>query len=136
MQVNQLLVEKEAEEIDAYIKRKGWTMQTTESGLRYMIYEKGQGAKVQPDETIELAYTLSLLNGSVCYSSESLGTKQFKIGQGGVEAGLEEGVLFLNEGDKAYFILPSHLGHGLSGDGVCIPSRAIIIYDVEVLHMK
>ena len=60
----------------------------------------------------------------------------FKVGFGGVESGLEEGVLLLRTGDKARFIMPPHLAHGLIGDGDCIPMRAIIIYDVELVRVS
>ena len=64
-------------------------------------------------------------------------SKQFRIGQGGVESGLEEGVLLLlHEGDKATFIMPPHLAHGLPGDGNRIPARSIIVYEVELVKVE
>ena len=38
---NKYLVEKDAEIIGSYAKRRNWDMQTTESGLWYMIYKNG-----------------------------------------------------------------------------------------------
>jgi FKBP-type peptidyl-prolyl cis-trans isomerase len=43
--------------------------------------------------------------------------------------------LLLRVGDKARFILPSHLAHGVPGDGVKIPRRATIIYDLELINI-
>jgi len=82
-----------------------------------------------------IKYKVSLLNGKVCYSSDSDGVKSFRIGQGGVELGLEIGILKLRVGDKAKFILPPNLGWGLIGDEKKIPSRSIIIYDVELIGL-
>jgi FKBP-type peptidyl-prolyl cis-trans isomerase len=62
--------------------------------------------------------------------------KTFLIGQGGVESGLEEGILLLQEGDKARFIMPPHLAHGLIGDRDKIPARATIIYDLELVSLS
>ena len=42
--VNKLLVEKDAELIASFVDRRGWEMQTTESGLWYMIYKDGSGS--------------------------------------------------------------------------------------------
>jgi FKBP-type peptidyl-prolyl cis-trans isomerase len=53
-----------------------------------------------------------------------------------VESGLEEGILLLREGDKAKFILPPHLAHGLLGDDNKIPARSIIVYDLELLSLE
>ena len=132
---NRILVKKDQERIKSFIERKGWEMKETQTGLWYQIYHDGNGDLAQPGMMISLAYTVSLLDGSLCYDSDSLGCKNFKIGQGGVESGLEEGVLLLREGDQARFIMPPHLAHGLTGDGNAIPPRSIILYDVEVVSL-
>ena len=134
LRVNQQLVEEDAQEIEALAGRKGWQMKTTESGLWYMIYHSGQGEKAATGKIATLEYTLSLPDSTVCYS----GQKEFRLGRGGVdvEAGLEEGVLLMRVGDKARMFMPPHLAHGLTGDGVCIPRRAIILYDVELLGLR
>ena len=138
MRVNRELVEEDAQNIAAFAERKGWQMEKTESGLWYMIYEKGKGEKAETGRIATLEYTLSLMNGTICYSSEEFGPKEFRLGQGGVgvESGLEEGVLLLREGDKARLFLPPHLAHGLLGDGVCIPRRAVILYDVKLVRIR
>jgi len=136
LRVNQQLVEEDAQEIAAYAERCGWQINATESGLWYMIYNNGQGEKASMGKIATMEYTLSLLDGTLCYSSEQFGQIEFHIGQGGVETGLEEGVLLLRVGDKARLIMPPHLAHGLIGDGDCIPRRAIILYDVELVGLK
>jgi len=136
LRVNRELVEEDAQEIEAYAGRNGWQMQTTESGLWYMIYQNGKGEKAATGRIVTLEYTLSLLDSTICYSSEQLGPKVFLLGQGGVESGLEEGVLLMRVGDKARMIMPSYLAHGLIGDGYCIPRRAIILYDVELVAVQ
>ena len=133
---NRILVEKDRARIESFAERKGWEMQESQTGLWSQIYEKGKGPAAQKGMLVTLKYTLSLMDGTVCYSSDSLGYKQFRIGSGGVESGLEEGVLILEEGDRARFILPPHMAHGLTGDGDKIPPRSIIVYDVEVIKLE
>lgn len=130
---NRILVRKDRERIKSFAGRQKWEMQETQTGLWYQIYKNGTGPSAETGMTISLDYTVSLLDGTVCYRSDSLGMKSFRIGQGGVESGLEEGVLLLREGDRARLIMPPHLAHGLTGDGNAIPPRSIIIYDVEVV---
>ncbi len=55
-----------------------------------------------------------------------------EIGHGGVESGIEEGILLLHKGDKARFILPPFRAHGLLGDRQKIPPRSIIVYELEL----
>jgi FKBP-type peptidyl-prolyl cis-trans isomerase FkpA len=132
VRANQFLVGKDMDLIRAYAERRKWKVDFTSTGLGYQVYENGSGPEIEKGRTITLEYTLSLLDGRVCYSSEHDGLKTFRVGQGGVEAGLEEGVLMLRKGAKARFILPPFLGHGLIGDQNRIPPRAVLIYEVEV----
>lgn len=143
IEANKIRVQREDVEIDNYIKRHQWDMKETGTGLRYLIYHENEGEEVStclPDrqvgKTAVINFKISLLDGTACYSSENDGPKKFTVGQGGVESGLEEGILLLRVGDKAKFILPSHLAFGLLGDGYKIPSHAVIIYDLELIELK
>ena len=132
---NEDLFRVEEMDIENYIKRHKWDMQKLGSGLRYMVYEKGKGRPVELNTVIKFNYTTELLNGVKCYSSDDFGPKQFLVGKGGVESGMEQAVLQLREGDRAKIILPSHLAFGLVGDDDCIPKKAVVIYDLEVLSV-
>jgi FKBP-type peptidyl-prolyl cis-trans isomerase len=133
---NRLLLKKDKENILAYIDQHKLDMKESDTGLWFRIERSGHGKTAFPGQQITLKYKVSLLDGTVCYSSDSLGPKKFTVGKGGVESGLEEGVSMLREGDRAEFILPPHLAQGLPGDGDKIPARAILIYDVEVLKLE
>ncbi|TVR72128.1 MAG: peptidylprolyl isomerase [Marinilabiliales bacterium] len=135
IRVNQFLAGKDMELINAYISRRNWDIEFTGTGLGFQIYQAGEGQRVERGHQITINYTSSLLDGRVCYSSDGNGPKSFRVGQGGVESGLEEGVLMLRVGDKARFILPPFLAHGLIGDQNRIPPRAVLIYEVEVLEV-
>jgi FKBP-type peptidyl-prolyl cis-trans isomerase len=134
--INQMLVDKDIEVIKNYIERRGWDMKMTETGLWYMVYQDGTGDNIEENDYITLNYNVWLMDGTLCYSSDSLGAKSFIVGKGGVESGLEQGVLMLKKGSKARFIMPPHLAHGLIGDNKKIPARATIIYDVEIIDVK
>ncbi|MFP4289885.1 MAG: FKBP-type peptidyl-prolyl cis-trans isomerase [Bacteroidales bacterium] len=136
MGANHKLVDAEQQEITDFIQRRNWDMEKTGSGLRYMFYHEGEGEPVQMDKVVEIKYEVSLLTGDVIYSSKDDGVMEFMLGKGSVEEGLEEGLLMMKENDKAIFILPSHLAHGVPGDGNKIPRRATIVYDVELTDVK
>jgi FKBP-type peptidyl-prolyl cis-trans isomerase len=135
IKANKGLVEKDQENIADVVKRHGWNMTQTQTGLWYEIVKHGNGTKAKTGMTAHIKYSVQLLNGTECYNSDSLGIKSFKIGQGGVESGLEEGILLLRQGDAARFIMPPHLAHGLLGDEDKIPPRATIIYNVELSNL-
>ena len=135
IRANKGLVTIDHERIEAFAERHQWEMGTTETGLWYQIYEHGTGDSARNGLIASLKYTVSLLDGTLCYSSDSTGEKTFLIGQGGVESGLEEGILLMRCGDKARFIMPPHLAHGLPGDNDKIPPRSTIVYQVELLNL-
>lgn len=135
IRANKRLVTIDKERIEAFAERHQWEMATTETGLWYQIYEHGTGDSARNGLIASLKYTISLLDGTLCYSSDSTGEKTFLIGQGGVESGLEEGILLMRCGDKARFIMPPHLAHGLPGDNDKIPPRSTIVYQVELLNL-
>ena len=135
-ETNKLLLGAEDQEIRDFVDRYGWDVKETGSGLRYYIYHEGDGPRARTGNIVLIDYSIHLITGDLVYSSGEDGPREFEIGKGGVETGLEEGILLLHQGDKAKFILPSHLAHGVPGDGVKIPKRATIVYDVEVLDLK
>lgn len=134
---NKMLVKKESDEIDKYAETHHLKMKTTGTGLRYLIYKSGiikqQATK---GKYARVNYKISLLNGQECYSSEKSGSKEFLIGEDQIESGLHEAILLMNVSDKAIFILPSHLAHGMMGDGDKIPPRSSVVYEIELLSLK
>ncbi|HAW19423.1 MAG TPA: peptidylprolyl isomerase [Flavobacteriales bacterium] len=131
--INRKFALDEAVQIDGYIERHEWDMKATGTGLRYMIYENGSGEQVGKEWKVEIDYHVSLLDGSDLYSSEESGPRIVTVGRDNIETGLHEGLLLLHVGDRAKFILPSHLAHGLTGDNSKIPPRSSVVYDIQLL---
>lgn len=106
----------------------------TESGLRYQIIQKGDGAKPTVGQTVSVHYKGQLPDGTVFDSSYKRNTPfDFPIGQGRVIAGWDEGIMLLGLGDKARLVIPSDLGYGSQGAGGVIPPDATLIFDVELV---
>lgn len=136
LKANKQAMITEDEQIENYINRHQWKMNKTGSGLRYAIYIKGIGPKAETGKIAKINYTVQLISGEEIYSSKKDGIKEFLIGKGGVESGLEEGILLLRVGDHAKFVIPSHLGFGLIGDQNKVPPKSTLIYDIELLDLK
>lgn len=123
--------------IESYIKQHQLQMQTTGSGLRYAIVkENAKGKPLLSMDEITVKYKVSLLDGTLCYSSEKTGPKKIKIDMDNVESGLHQGLKLMKVGEKAIFILPSHLAHGLTGDNNLIPPKASVYYEIEVTNLN
>jgi FKBP-type peptidyl-prolyl cis-trans isomerase FkpA len=132
--VNRVLVDKDKEQIQAYISRHQLLgMEENQSGLYYLVWGEPTGAKVETGDVIILNYKISLLDGTECYNTLNEKPKEFLVGKGGVESGLEMAVLLMHQGQKGKFIMPPHLAYGLLGDSDRIPPLAILVFDVELL---
>jgi FKBP-type peptidyl-prolyl cis-trans isomerase FkpA len=136
LKANRYLVRTEEENIQDFLLRYKWNMESSGTGLRYLIEPSGSGTKVQYGNLVTLSYTIRLLSGDIVKSSDREGLMKFTAGKGGVEAGLEEGIKMMRKGDKAKFILPSHLAFGLLGDGDNIPSKATLVYEIEITDIQ
>lgn len=135
VKANQQVVQKENDEMDYYAKSHQMNFVNTDLGLRYYVYEaSAKGDSIRDGDEITMEYTVSLLDGTECYSSAAEGPKTFKVGHENLESGIHKGVQFLKKGDKALIMIPSHLAHGLLGDMNKIPPQRAIVYDVKILN--
>jgi FKBP-type peptidyl-prolyl cis-trans isomerases 1 len=134
--LNKYLVQKDRERIKNYIERKGLRMNESPTGLWFQIIKEGTGNFFTDRDKIVLDYECSLLDGTKCYSSKDLGPKEVILGRSEIEQGLSEGLRLLKPGAEAIFIIPPFLAYGLIGDRKMIPSRAVIVYNVNILQAK
>ncbi len=135
--MNAQFATEESEEIDLFLSTHAdWDVISTGTGLRYMVYQKGEGTdSAKVGNTVTVDFEISLLSGDVCYSSSENGAESFIVEKSDIESGLHEGVQFMCVGDKAKFIIPSHAAHGLVGDTEKIPPLSPVIYDIELLKI-
>lgn len=135
-ELNRYFVQKDRERIQNYIERKSLTMIESPTGLWYQVINEGKGQPFSDGRRIVMEYDCSLLDGTVCYPSATLGRKELILGKSQMEPGMYEGLKLLRPGAQAIFIMPPFLAYGLIGDGKMIPSRAVIVYNVKILQTE
>ena len=107
-------------------------VQTTESGLQYLVMEPGEGDNPVAADSVEVHYEGRLIDGSVFDSSFERGqTVTFGLTQ--VIPGWTEGLQLMKPGGKFKFIIPSELGYGEGGAGQMIGPNATLLFDVELI---
>ena len=110
-------------------------VQTTSSGLQYLVLQEGTGT-VHPkaSDKVTVHYHGTLLDGTVFDSSVERGeTIQFGLNQ--VIKGWTEGVQLMVEGEKTRFFVPAELAYGNRAIG-SIPPGSVLIFDVELFKIN
>lgn len=109
-----------------------WKMKQSGSGLRYYVYETGEGDSIRGGDVAMIEYVITQLDGTLCSRTESDEYEEFVVDKSEIETGIQEGIKYLRVGDKAKLIIPSHIGHGLIGDMDKIPPLTTLVVDLQV----
>jgi FKBP-type peptidyl-prolyl cis-trans isomerase len=112
--------------------REGVTV--TDSGLQYEVLVAGDGARPGPDDTVEVHYRGTLVDGTEFDSSYRRGeTVSFGVGQ--VIPGWTEALQLMPVGSKWKLAIPPELGYGAGGAGQAIGPNAALIFEVELVSI-
>ncbi len=103
------------------------------SGLEYYDIKEGTGAAAKSGDNVSVHYTGWLTTGRKFDSSVGKQPFTFKLGEGQVIKGWDEGVAGMKVGGKRQLHIPPELAYGSRGAAGVIPPNAKLIFDVELL---
>lgn len=140
----------EEAKIKNYVSSNKLEPKKTATGLQYIVSTEGKGPKPALGDTVVVNYTGKLTNGTVFDSSIKADAEKaklqidpmrkfeplrFSIGNQPVIQGWTEGLLLLNKGTKATFIIPSSLAYGDRPAGNKIPPYAPLVFEIELVDV-
>ena len=102
-------------------------VQTTASGLQYLVLQEGSGTHPQVSDTVTVNYRGFFPSGKL-FDAGSLVT----FGLDGVITGWTEGLQLMTPGAKYRFYIPSALAYGEQGQNDIGPNAALL-FDVELI---
>lgn len=125
----------ENEDFGDTVFKVGEEKEIGKQGLKKLLVKEG-GSWETPEtgDEVEVHYTGTLLDGTKFDSSRDRGTPfKFKLGQGQVIKGWDQGIATMKKGENAVFTIPPDLAYGESGSQPTIPPNATLKFDVELL---
>ena len=110
---------------------------TTSTGLYYIVQTVGSGPVVSAKDTVTVKYTGLFLDGSIFDDSSyhGDGTMKFVYKVDSFIPGWNEALAVLKKGEKAAFLIPSDKAYGATGS-TSIPPYTPLLFIIEVVDIK
>jgi FKBP-type peptidyl-prolyl cis-trans isomerase len=135
------LIKTQDADIKKYLAANNITNATkTETGLYIAVDKQGEGALPKKGSKLTMNYDGKLLDGTKFDSNidsafNHVTPFSFKLGQGQVIQGWDQGLQQFKVGSKGRLIIPSALAYGPNAQGK-IPANSVLDFAVEVLDMQ
>jgi FKBP-type peptidyl-prolyl cis-trans isomerase len=108
-------------------------VKSTASGLQYQVISQGTGARPGPNDTVEINYTGTFVDGTVFDASAKHNPPgAAKIPLAGVIPGFREGLQLMQIGGHYKLFIPSSLAYGAEPQPP-MPPNATLIFDVTLV---
>ncbi|MCH8553827.1 MAG: peptidylprolyl isomerase [Schleiferiaceae bacterium] len=143
--------EESAAKMEAMLEEYKKEGTTTESGLIYIVKNKGNGPKPMQGQQVKMHYAGYFLDGKLFDTSiKSIAEANGQYNPGrepyepfpvefgpraGVIEGWKEAMKYMRQGTQLRIIVPPHLAYGERGAGGVIPPNATLMFDVEMVEI-
>jgi len=108
-------------------------VKTTASGLQYQVISQGTGARPGPNDTVQVNYVGTFVNGETFDdSSKHEGGGAASIPLAGVIPGFREGMQLMQVGGHYKFFIPANIAYGAQPQNG-FPPNSTIIFDVTLV---
>ena len=128
---------KDSAVIQSYVDSLHLKGTRTPDGVFVIVDKAGSGPKPKEGQEVTIMYTGKTLDGKTFDSNVDTSFHHtqplvFDLGQHMMIPGMEEGIMQLNKGSKATFILPSGLAYGPMGSPPVIKPNEVLMFTVEL----
>jgi len=104
-------------------------------GLKYWDSTEGSGPAAKKGNKVSMRYIGKLQNGKIFDKNTQGKPFTFRLGQGEVIKGWDEGIVGMHVGGERKITIPAHMAYGKKGtDG--IPPNSTLVFDVRLLEIK
>ena len=117
------------------VRQQSPDVQTSPSGLSYIIEEVGSGEHPTENSVVKVNYTGRHLDGSVFDSNAGIG-EPATFPLTGVVPGFSEGLKLLGKGGKATLFIPGNLAYGQQGYPPVIGPNEMLVFEIELVDFN
>ncbi len=118
----------------AWVEKNFPDAQKSNTGIRYLVIEKGHGETAQRGQMVSLVYVGRLIDGET-FDQQLDPAKPFtfRLGRGKVIQGWDQIIRLMSPGDKWLVIIPPELAYGTRGQPPKIPANATLVFTMQLL---
>jgi len=129
----------ELNELILKLEMKGFDVDTTVSGVYYIIHEPGEGPQVEPFDTITIGYEAYLTSGQLFDATQNWtpdGKWEFVYLQQQLIEGFNAGLAVMRKNSEVELIVPSSLAYGAYGLPPEVGPFETLIFGVKLYDLK
>ena len=110
------------------------SVETTESGLQYVVLTEGDGPSPSRGDRVKIAYVGTFLNGTEFDRSPDGQPAEFVVGS--AIPGMNEALMDMQAGERRRLFIPPALAYGTRGiQGSPIGPNSLLVFDVTLLEV-
>jgi FKBP-type peptidyl-prolyl cis-trans isomerase FkpA len=124
-----------------YVAGNGNDVDTTSTGLFYIVENEGTGPTVLTGDSLTVKYVGFFMDGVIFDNSLDFGDGTYSYIHKDTDpkkrmiSGWEDGVEVMRKGSKAVFLIPSEKAYGVNGYGR-IPPYTPLLFQIEIVDIK
>jgi FKBP-type peptidyl-prolyl cis-trans isomerase len=120
-----------------FVEKKWPNALKSNTGIRYIVEEPGQGPLLMPGDMVMVNYVATLLNGKVFDRvMDKLHPLTFRVNRGEVIEGWDQILQLMRPGARWLVIVPPELAYGRRGNPPRVPSYATLVFEIQILGVK
>lgn len=133
---NKQLIKKETQLIESYISKdtvNNYKISSTGFWYSYNTIIKENVLKPRSEDVVLIEYNITDLEGEELYPKQK---RTYKIDKEDFIPALEDGIKLMKIGETITFVIPSHRGFGIAGDGNKINVNQTIKSTLKLIDIK
>lgn len=109
---------------------------TLDNGIKYIIFNAGNGNNIKPNSIVTVHYSGFFTNGKLFDSSVARNEPiKFPVGVNAVIEGWDITIQLMKPGAKYQLHVPAKLAYGSNGNPPIIPPNTNLIFDIEIIDV-